>query len=550
MKPMMGQTEPGPIPAETARAARAAFPKGNVHMRMRDEFGQLFEDAAFKVMYSRMGHPGEAPWRLLLVTMMQYAEGLSDRQAADAVRDRLSWKYVLGLGLEDAGFDASVLCEFRDRLLEYAAERHVFEVMLNQFQARGLVKAGGRQRTDSTHVLSAMRTLNRLELVGETLRAALNGLAGVVPSWVQALAPVDWYERYSKRFEETRLPKGLAARQAYAAQIGRDGLTLLNAIEADADRAWLGQLPCVQVLRSVWQQQYIVSEGQLRMRTAEELAPAGERINTPYDPEAGFGTKGGLSWSGYKVHFTESCDPGSVHLITHVETTKAEILDHQRTDPIQQALIDQGVPPAQHLVDAGYIDADLLVTSPQQQGIELVGPVRQDSTWQAQAAQGFALADFTVDWDLQAATCPQGKRSRTWVPAFDANRNAVIHVEFSIKDCKRCPVRALCTQSTAKPRGLTLRPQPLHAALQAARQFQTTPEFKTLYAKRAGIEDTLSEATRSHALRRSRYVGLARTHLQHLFTALAINWIRVGQWLAGRQQATTRVAAFAALAPS
>jgi transposase len=147
-----------------------------------------------------------------------------------------------------------VLCEFRDRLLEYEAERHVFEVMLDQFQARGLVKAGGRQRTDSTHVLSAMRTLNRLELVGETLRAALNGLASVVPSWVQALAPVDWYERYSKRFEETRLPKGLAARQAYGVQIGRDGQTLLNAIEADADLAWLGQLPCVQVLRSVWQQ--------------------------------------------------------------------------------------------------------------------------------------------------------------------------------------------------------------------------------------------------------------------------------------------------------
>jgi transposase len=547
---MLGQTDLEPIPAETARVAWAAFPKGNVHMLMRDEFGILFEEADFKVMYSRFGQPGIAPWRLLLVTIMQYAENLSDRQAADAVRDRLSWKYVLGLELEDEGFDASVLCEFRTRLLEYEAGQYLLDVMLKRFQSQGLVDAGGRQRTDSTHILSAMRTLNRLELVGETLRACLNGLSRVMPTWVQGMVSMDWYKRYGKRFEETHLPKELAERQAFGSQIGQDGQTLLNEIDAAADLSWLGQLSCVQVLRTVWQQQYIVSEGQLRMRTAEELAPAGERINTPYDPEAGFGIKGGLSWSGYKVHLSESCDTGSVHLITHVETTKAEILDHQRTGAIQQALVDKGLPPAQHLVDTGYTDAELIATSSSEQGIELVGPVRRDSAWQAHADQGFALANFTVDWDLQQATCPQGKLSRTWVSAVDATDNAVIHVEFSSKDCKCCPVRALCTHSLSKPRGITLRPQSIHEALQAARQTQNTPEFKAVYAKRAGIEGTLSEGTRSHDLRRSRYLGLAKTHLQHLLTALAINWVRVGQWLAGRKQATTRVSAFAALAPS
>jgi transposase len=547
---MWAVTELGPIPAETARAARAAFPKGNVHMRMRDEFGQMFEDAEFKRLYSRLGQPGVAPWRLLLVLIMQYTEGLSDRQAADAVRDRLSWKYVLGLGLEDTGFDASVLSEFRDRLLESKAEQYVLDAMLKQFQARGLVQGGGRQRTDSTHVLSAMRTLNRLELVGETLRASLNELATVVPAWLQGLAPVAWYERYSKRFEETRLPKGLAERQALGAQMGQDGQILLDAIETATDWPWLGQLPRVQVLRTVWQQQYIVSEGQLRMRTAEELAPAGERINTPYDPEAGFGNKGGLSWSGYKVHLTESCDAGQVHLITHVETTQAEVLDHQRTEHIQQALVDKGLPPGQHLVDAGYIDAQLLVPPPDQAGIALVGPVAQDTSWQAKAGQGFDLTHFQIDWEHQQATCPQGRLSRAWRLLQDPYHNAVIHVDFAIKDCKACPAHDLCTQSKVSPRTLTLRPQPVHEALQAARQAQTTPEFKTLYAKRAGIEGTLSQGTGAHGLRRSRYIGLQKTHLQHIFTALAINWIRVGQWLAGRKQATTRVSAFAALAPS
>jgi transposase len=302
---MLGQTELGVIPADTEHVARAAFPKGNVHRRMGDEFGQMFEDREVRVMYSRLGQPGVVPWRLLLVTMMQDAEGLSDRQAAEAVRDRLSWKYVLGLGLADEGFEASVLSEFRDRLLEHEAEQHVFEVVLEHFQARGLVAAGGRQRTDATHVLSAMRRLNRLELVGETLRASLNDLASILPAWLQALTPLDWYERYSKRFEETRLAKGLAQRQALGSQIGLDGQTLLRAIDAAVDQPWLGQLPSVHVLRAVWQQQYMTSGGVLRMRTAEELAPAGERINTPYDPEAGYGTKAGLSWSGYKVHLSD-----------------------------------------------------------------------------------------------------------------------------------------------------------------------------------------------------------------------------------------------------
>jgi transposase len=547
---MLGQTDMGAVPADTERVARAAFPKGNVHMRMRDEFGNLFERADFKVLYSRLGQPAIAPWRLMLVMIMQHAEGLSDRQAADAVRDRVSWKYALGMGLEEDGFDFSVLSEFRERLIESSAEQPVFECMLGQFQERGLVKGGGRQRTDSTHVLSAARTLNRLELVCETLRATLNGLASVVPGWVQALAPLEWYERYSKRFEETRFPKGLAERQALGAQVGLDGHVLLAALDDAADLAGLNRLPCVQVLRTVWQQQYISADGHLRMRTAEELDPAGERINTPYDPEAGYGAKAGMGWSGYKVHLTESCDAGSVHVITHVETTKAQVPDNQMTDAIQHALVDQGLAPAQHLADAGYIDAELITLSPCEYGIDLLGPVGQDRSWQAQAAQGFDLPNFRIDWDQQQATCPQGNLSRAWRPLEDTWHNAVIHVEFAIKDCKTCPVHDLCTHSQASPRTLTLRPQPIHQALQAARQSQTTPAFKAVYAKRAGIEGTLSEAVRTHHLRRSRYIGLAKTHLQHLFTALAINWIRVGQWLAGAKQATTRVSAFAALAPS
>jgi transposase len=105
-----------PVPEETARIARAAFPQGNIYIRLRDELGPIYEDEAFTNLFAIRGRPAEAPWRLALVTVMQFAENLSDRQAADAVRSRIDWKYALSLELTDPGFDHTVLCEFRGRL--------------------------------------------------------------------------------------------------------------------------------------------------------------------------------------------------------------------------------------------------------------------------------------------------------------------------------------------------------------------------------------------------------------------------------------------------
>lgn len=137
-------------------------------MKMRDELGTFYEDEDFKGLFPQRGQPGESPWRLALVMVMQYAEGMSDRQAAEAVRARIDWKYALGLELDDPGFDHSVLSEFRDRLLKESAQEMLLDKMLARFQAKGYLKARGQQRTDSTHVLAAVRQLNRLELVGET----------------------------------------------------------------------------------------------------------------------------------------------------------------------------------------------------------------------------------------------------------------------------------------------------------------------------------------------------------------------------------------------
>jgi transposase len=174
-----------PIPAQTAQIARAAFRRGNPVMRMRDEIGTLFTDESFAPLFPARGRPVVSPWRLALVCVLQYVEGLSDRQAAEAVRARIDWKYSLSLALDDPGFDASVLCEFRTRLVCGGLEQRLLDLMLEHFRAHRLLKARGKQRTDSTHVLAAIRAVNRLECVGETMRAALNSLAVAAPDWLR-----------------------------------------------------------------------------------------------------------------------------------------------------------------------------------------------------------------------------------------------------------------------------------------------------------------------------------------------------------------------------
>src|SRR3990172_5194958 len=162
------------VPEETAVIARAAFPKGNPYLQMRDKWGSMYTDDMFADLYPPDGQPAVRPWRLALVTIMQFSENLTDRQAAEAVRDRIAWKYALSLPLTDAGFDYSVLCEFRQRLLDHDAAQRLLDVMLQEFAERGWLKSRGKQRTDSTHILAAVRRLNQLELVHETLRYALN----------------------------------------------------------------------------------------------------------------------------------------------------------------------------------------------------------------------------------------------------------------------------------------------------------------------------------------------------------------------------------------
>ena len=328
------------VPEETARVARAIFPNGNLVMRMYDELGLLFHDRDFADLFPVQGQPAEAPLRLALVTLLQFMEGLTDRQAADAVRTRIDWKYLLCLELTDPGFDHSVLSEFRTRLLVHGAERRLFDAILTYASEHGYVKASGRQRSDSTHVLGTMHVLSRMEVAGETLRHTLNVLASLVPDWLRAHVPPEWVERYAERPSEYRLPKGEAKRIAWAEQIGVDGMGLLTALYADSTPPDLRILPAAEILRQVWVQNFMVKDERVVWRDNDNAPPSGRYIGSPYDPDARYAVKRETRWTGYKVHLTETCDEERPNLITNVETTTAAVADDAVTERIHAQLAD------------------------------------------------------------------------------------------------------------------------------------------------------------------------------------------------------------------
>lgn len=548
-----------PVPEMTQRVAKAAFKKNNLYIKMRDTFEIFLKDEQFADLFPRRGQPALAPWRLMLVTLFQFVENLSDRQAADAVRARIDWKYALSLELEEEGFDASVLCEFRKRLVEQKAESLLFEAMLTRFSQEGMLKVRGRQRTDSTHVLASVRAMSQVETIGETLRHALNVLAEEVPNWLMQNVEADWFDRYGQRIELMKLPKDKKERQDLVLLMGSDGYDLLTAIWSSG-MPELCHLPAVETLRQVWVQQFWRQDGYKSKEGVYEGVeasfgprdskdcPASElMIRSPYDVEARLSVKRETIWTGYKVHLTESCDEGNPHLICQVETTPSTMPDSSATPLIQASLSASNRLPGEQLVDEGYTQASHLVTSQQKYGTLLLGPVARDGSPQGIAAKGFEINAFEVDWEKQKVTCPAGKESVLFRRVKNARGSWFFRVEFALSDCQSCESRSQCTRCVKKGRSLYLHPQDEHEALHERRLYQKTKDFSERYKARSGIEGTLSESVRMHGLRRSRYAGQAKAHLQHLLVGSALNFCRVFSWLVGEPLATTRVSRFARL---
>ena len=421
------QPVPWPEPdSQVAAAIKAIYGSRKTErplaVEIRDRLGQWLADEDFAAAFGIRGRPGWPPSRLALVTVLQRAEKLTDRLAAEAVRARLDWKYLLGLPVDDPGFDHTVLAEFRAKVAEAGLEQVALDALLDRLLSAGLVKAGGKQRTDSTHVIAAVAALNRLELAGESVRAAVEALAAAHPNWVaQRICVSDWTRRYGAPVTAWRPPASQAKQDELAIAYARDGYALAEAVYAESSPAWLRELPAVDVLRRVLLQNYtrvIHADGREVIKRREKepegdgLPPGHARIASPYDTEARWGVKRDTFWLGYKLHVTETCDgqprcgcpaagdggtgrrghdqdcaaPAFPNLITHVATTDATVTDNQMTSVIDDGLARKNLAPGRHYLDSGYLSAALVVSEAARHGIALTGPLLADTSAQARPA--------------------------------------------------------------------------------------------------------------------------------------------------------------------
>jgi hypothetical protein len=424
-------------------------------------------------------------------------------------------------------------------------------------------------------VISAVRDLNRLELAGESVRACVEALAVAAPGWLaQAVDVAGWSTRYTARVDSWRLPASQAKRTELALAYGRDGFALLGAVYAPAAPGWLRELPAVGVLRTVLLQNYTRTasrwpnrqEVAWREADSDGLPPGRHRLTSPDDTDARWGVKRDTFWNGYKVHLSETCTaadaagaagtaapgptPGQVpdrpNLITDVAATDATVPDAKMTEPIHQALAGRDLLPAEHYLDSGYPSAELIVGARATYGITLITPALADTSVQARAGAGFQAAAFAIDWRARQATCPQGQRSSSWSPCTQHSSDKIV-VKFAGVTCAPCPVRDQCTTATRGGRQLTLNPRDLHDTLRQARTEQDTKDWRADYALRAGVEGTIRQAVAVTGLRRARYRGLAKTHLEHVYSAVALNLIRLDAWWNGHPLDRTRTSHLAHL---
>lgn len=513
---------PWPMPPDTAEVGKTILREDSTYRLIGEQIFMKFREEDFADLYSTEGRPAISPVILAFVSVFQFMEKLPDRQAAQAMRMRIDWKYALHLSLDYAGFDFSVLSEFRDRLLKHNAEGRVFDTLVNEFREMGLIKERGKQRSDSIAMLTKVRKLSRLEMVIETLRLAVGAILRIDRKWGEEIIPPSWEERYGERFVMQRYNE--QEWKQYEEQIGPDGQWLLARLEGEHTPAEIRDLPEVQTLNTAWAQQFQENEGEI---TYQELKryDGHTQIQTPHDPEARYGKKRHQEWVGAKVQLTETDDEGMPHLITDIVVTSSARTDYEELADIQQRLAERDCLPANHYVDSGYMSGSNLANS-QEQEIDLIGPLAPVITPQDRIPDGITWEQFEIDLQNGLATCPGGHCvEQKW------QDERVTRFQFPKKVCLACSLRPRCCTGKG---GRTLGVSPFYEQLRVARKRQKTDEFKQDYHKhRSGVEGSLSALIRGNGLRVGRYTGQRKRHLQAVFTGCAANLQRAARWQAG-----------------
>jgi len=411
------------------------------------------------------------------------------------------------------------------------------------------------------------------------MRAALEALAAACPDWLeQRVCVPDFARRYGIPVTSWRPPASQARRDELAIACARNGYALLEAVFDGSSPAWLREVPAIDVLRRVLVQNYtrVITGGKEVIKRREKepegdgLPPGHARIASPYDTGARWGVKREEFWLGYKLHVTDTCDDpppcscrpdrpaprpaaggdepggsrpggrehdkGCAHLlfpnlITHVATTGATVTGNQMTGAIHQDLAAKNLAPGRQYLDSGYLSAAVVVSALTTWGIALIGPLLAGTSAQARAGAGYARADFAVSYGTETVTCPQGKTSASWTPCTQRGKDAIV-ATFSAGDCGPCPACGLCTTSGKNRRQLTVLPRDLAHARAAARAAEKTIPFQADYARRADVEGTMHQAA-SHGARRARYRVLPKTRLDHVYTATALNLLRLEAFWTG-----------------
>ncbi|MEY9968541.1 transposase [Streptacidiphilus sp. MAP12-16] len=519
------------VPSLTAQIARASNPDGTTAMWIRDRLDGLWCDEDFADWYPRDGRPGLSPAQLATVCVLQFLLGLSDRQAAEAVRCRIDFKYAMAMELDDPGFHHSVLAGFRERLVQDDRADRLLDLAPARLKEAGLVGERTTQRTDSTHILAVVRDLTRLELVTEAVRAALEEVARTAGHLLVGLVGEEWGRRYGR---PVRLGKNPTRPKTRILAAGNDACQLLERLHQHGPGYRPG--PAAGALRQIVVQNYYRdAAGRLNWRTADDggLPPSSLAIVSPYDTTARYVRHGHIiCWKGFAAYLTETCAPDSTNVITDVATTSAATNDGQALPGIHTRLARRGLLPAEHLVDGGYTSLVHLERAAREHQVTVTGPLPGNPTGQHRNNEGFDRDDFHIDFDRRQVTCPQGQVSAGWhgpYPTSSPTAAPLIVARFTKGQCQPCPDRPRCTNSREGARNVGFPPRELRDLQVRVRTEQQTSEWKARYAVRSGVEGTVNEFAHGHGMRRCRYRGQPKAHLQHVLTAIAVNIERLSR---------------------
>lgn len=474
---------------------------------IKEEIGSRIKDSDFEDMYKDGGRPPISPRLLILVLLMQFLEGLSDRAAIRNLKFRLDWKIAFGLPVDFLGFHSSTLTYFRDRLIANSKATYAFDKILAYLAEKGLIKQSGQQRIDSTHIIAAVRELTRIELLHETIRLFCLDLGLRKKQMSETV--LELHSKYTDTISTFRMTKG--EKTEAIKEAGLAMRTIRDWVETLLDVQLLG-LASFKTLKTVFSQNFI-DQGIETIPELIKIATGKEHICNPHDPDAEYGNKGKKGWLGYKLQVVETAE-GEQNFITHIELENATNFDGDSVCGIIEELENKGVSPSNLYGDTHYntsANIELLA----EKEIELKGPVAPVTKQKQEKDEGFA-----INIELQKVICPEGIESKH----FHIDPSGRIKASFPKKDCLACSRKEICQP---QPRGKIYEQRPENKTLSVRRKKMLDPAYQKDLHRRNGIEGTLSGLVRGQKIRRLKYRGKAKGQLQTKMTGAAANVMRL-----------------------